>query len=395
MANLSKLFIFILLITLPYSAFAENFKSKLARFEKMDKKEAVKILSAECDKNIGSSCIILGLVLLSGSNDLENLTPKEQSTVFTALSKACNIAKPDDNSEDNIVNAGGCHMLGGMYFYGVGVVKDEKKGLSLLTQTCDYGLSDSCASLADIYKKVAEFNDDGSYLQGDKDRFMPLYKRACNLGDAGSCSELANMFLIGKSKDIEQAIEYYKKGCALGQSYQCEMIGSMYDDGKGVPKNPKEALYWYKTACYTEDYPSLGCYYAARMYVKGEGVEQDYFPAVDMFKKACDENHYEACNELAILYDIGKGARQDYKKANELYLKACNGPKEKTELNSILRSKVACYNLGIQHENGNGTKKSIELALKYYGMACDMKNQTGCDDYARLKRNSQTSAIKE
>jgi TPR repeat protein len=75
------------------------------------------------------------------------------------------------------------------------------------------------------------------------------------------------------------------------------------------------------------------------MYKKGEGIKQDYFKAVELYKKGCDGGDAAGCVGLGVMYEIGKGVRKDANKA-----------------------------------------------LEYYGKACDMKEQFGCVSYARLKR---------
>jgi len=37
------------------------------------------------------------------------------------------------------------------------------------------------------------------------------------------------------------------------------------------------------------------------MYDNGQGVEKDYFKAVKLYKKACDEDNAFACNNLGIM----------------------------------------------------------------------------------------------
>jgi len=38
------------------------------------------------------------------------------------------------------------------------------------------------------------------------------------------------------------------------------------------------------------------------------------------------------------------------------------------------------------YENGDGVKQSDTDALNYYGKACDLKDEDGCENYARMKK---------
>ncbi len=61
------------------------------------------------------------------------------------------------------------------------------------------------------------------------------------------------------------------------------------------------------------------------MYRKGNGVPQDDYKAVKLYRKACNGGNVRGCNNLGNMYDEGKGVPQDYDKAIKLYKKACNG----------------------------------------------------------------------
>ena len=73
------------------------------------------------------------------------------------------------------------------------------------------------------------------------------------------------------------------------------------------------------------------------------------------------------------MYDNGKGVKQDYFKAVELFRKACNGGES-----------MGCNNLGVMYEDGKGVKQDYFKAKELFGKACDMKEAKGCENYARL-----------
>jgi TPR repeat protein len=58
----------------------------------------------------------------------------------------------------------------------------------------------------------------------------------------------------------------------------------------------------------------------------------------------------------------------------ELYQKACNGS-----------DSVACNNLGVSYNNGEGVRQDKSKALELFGKGCDLKNELGCKNYAILK----------
>lgn len=44
-----------------------------------------------------------------------------------------------------------------------------------------------------------------------------------------------------------------------------------------------------------------------------------------------------------------------------------------------------CTALGFSYVNGKGVKQDSKIAKEYFGKACDLKVQEGCDFYAKLK----------
>jgi len=120
---------------------------------------------------------------------------------------------------------------------------------------------------------------------------------------------------------------------------------------------------------------AVGCYNLGLMYNNGQGVKQDYFIAGDLYKKACDVGFAEGCLNLGMLYDNGQGVKQDYFIAGDLYKKACDGGYA-----------GGCYNLGLMYYNGQGVKQNTQKSLELYGKSCDMREQRGCDAYAKLKK---------
>ena len=81
-------------------------------------------------------------------------------------------------------------------------------------------------------------------------------------------------------------------------------------------------------------------YYMGMMYLKGQGVEQDYKAASDWFRKASEKNIAQAQYKLGDLYFKGRGVPKDYEYSyiwlsvgashkNDMYVKEIKKEKEK------------------------------------------------------------------
>lgn len=104
---------------------------------------------------------------------------------------------------------------------------------------------------------------------------------------------------------------------------------------------------------------------------------EDYYNAVKYYKIGCEKvnvNQALACYNLGVSYDKGEGVRQDYRKAYELFKKTCD----------MKYGGLSCSALGSMYENGEGVRQNLSIAKQYYGKACDLGDQRGCDNYRKL-----------
>ena len=65
------------------------------------------------------------------------------------------------------------------------------------------------------------------------------------------------------------------------------LLGSMYADGKGVPKDDRQAVAWYRKAA--EQGVDIAQTLLGKMYASGRGVPQDDRQAVSWFQKAAEQ----------------------------------------------------------------------------------------------------------
>lgn len=137
----------------------------------------------------------------------------------------------------------------------------------------------------------------------------------------------------------------------------------------------------------------IGAIYSMEEFAKEYGVSLDYFIANKYLKKACDGNDNSGCFNLAISYDLGQGVSKNSTKACELYKKACElnhanacyivggylNSNENEALNYFikacnLKEKNACNNAGAIFFNQDNTEK----AIIYFNKACELGDDWGC-----------------
>ena len=150
-------------------------------------------------------------------------------------------------------------------------------------------------------------------------------------------------------------------------------LGFMYDEGRGMPKDDKKAVEWYRKAAKQGNADAQ--IHLGFMYMNGYGVPQDDKKAVEWYRKAADQKHPIAQHNLGFMYDEGRGVPKDDKKAVEWYRKAAKQGDADAQ-----------YTLGIMYENGEGVPKDDKKALEWYRKAAD---QGHTDAQAALERYTQ------
>jgi len=88
------------------------------------------------------------------------------------------------------------------------------------------------------------------------------------------------------------------------------------------------------------------------------GVAKSDFAAAKWYRKAADQKHPQALNQLGICYAHGQGVAQDDVEAAKWFHKA-----------AVLNFAAAQYNLGVRYYRGQGVAKDFVEAYKWILLA--------------------------
>jgi len=149
-------------------------------------------------------------------------------------------------------------------------------------------------------------------------------------------------------------------------------IAVRFGDGRGVPRDERQAAYWLELAAKQGLAPAqfrLGGYYE-----KGIGVKKDLAAARDLYLAAAAKGNGKAMHNLAVLYADGVNGRADYHTAALWFRKAAD--------RGITDSQ---YNLAILYARGNGEPQNYAEAYKWFALAAkagDVEAANKRDDIA-------------
>ena len=206
------------------------------------------------------------------------------------------------------------------------------------------------------------------------------HRMAAEQGYAEAQLSLGFMYYEGKAvpQNYAEAVRWFRKSAEQGDVAAQYNLGLMYYEGEGVPRDYAEAARWYRKAAeqgYAAAQFSLG-----DMYFAGKGVSRDYTKAVMWHRKAAEQSYAElvmwyrkgaeqgstaAQYNLGLMYLKGEGVSQDYVKAHAyLDVAAAQGHDQAREARDEITEKMTPAYIA----------KAQRLAV-----ACARKNYKGCE----------------
>ena len=176
--------------------------------------------------------------------------------------------------------------------------------IAMWTTACDRSFTPGCAGL-------------GERLERDKELpgAFTAWNRACELGDAHTCSELGP--LVARKHDPwpdEQPAEsYLKRGCEGGDPEGCYWLA---EDTLVRSGEPPESTYVLLERSCAGEY-GAGCGALANVHLQRQTSFDDEIAARHL-DTACANGDYDSCKILGAMYLRGKGVERDRARANEL-----------------------------------------------------------------------------
>ena len=216
-------------------------------------------------------------------------------------------------------------------------------------------------------------------------------KRRAESGDreAQNSLGLCFQFAYGTKLDYGEAAVWFRRAAEGGLATAQFNLGGLYYEGHGFQKDPNAAIRWYTLAAEQRD--ELALVQLGNIYQKGLGVEGNLESAVVLYMIAYKQGSVRAANHLASMFRKGLGVEQDNSAAFQLYLESVNRPDTPEIADNPSYRGTACYWLGYMTERGEGVKRDLRAAKRWYaqGAAC---GQTNCIE--ALKRLQANAALK-
>lgn len=161
----------------------------------------------------------------------------------------------------------------------------------------------------------------------------------------GCSKKVINTVNQENNVEINNRVKKLKEASVQGDSNSQFKIGKAYFSGVGVPKDNKQAVYWYRKAAeqgQIDAQVKLG-----NMYYEGISVAKDDKQAVYWYRKAAEQGHAGAQSNLGYMYFNGKGVTQSYKKSYMwAYLAKRNGYETTKKAFDIMTESMTSNDIG-------------------------------------------------
>jgi TPR repeat protein len=160
-----------------------------------------------------------------------------------------------------------------------------------------------------------------------------------------------------------EALRFYRAAAAEGDANAEAKIGWMYVRGEGVGEDYKQAADWLRKAADARE--ADGEVGIGILSINGLGVPKNYGGAMASFKKAAEQGDTRGEDGIGFLYENGLGVTQNYGEAVRWYRKAAESGDQEAQ-----------SDLGNMYQCGQGVAQDYKQALYWYRKAAELQYPT-------------------
>ncbi len=163
----------------------------------------------------------------------------------------------------------------------------------------------------------------------------------------------------GVPRDPVQALAWFRRAAERGYAPAQRELGNAYYAGRGgIERNPALAVEWYRRAAAGGD--ALAAFNLGRILERGRAGKADPAAAARYYRQAAEAGLAKARTNLGILFYTGRGVPRDLARAFALFRSA-----------AAQGDPLAAYNAGVMAQHGRGTRRDIAAAAKFYRIAAE------------------------
>ncbi len=340
----------------------------------------------------------LGLLYHTGTG-----VEKDETTAKDYFKQNYEVLLSEAESKDPV----SMHILGTYFYYGFYVQRYIFKAIEWFLKASELGYSDSQYMLGMIYETIGhdkKDKDNASHyyelaakqdhpyaqyalginaIEEERWRDAVFYlEKAANQQYSLAAYSLAYYYHEKEPKFPLKAFEWFMVAAKQNHTESEYYVGLYYQNGKGVPQNIEQAIFWLEKAALKKDKNAL--YHLAMILIKQEN--KDFKTIAKLLEQAAALDHPHAQYNLAVMYQKGDGVEQNMQKSFFWYEKAANA-----------NLAIAQYNLGMIYFEGSTVEKDETKAKELWQKAADqgleaaVKLMLSINNYEKLQKSTWQS----
>ncbi len=286
--------------------------------------EALKWLRAAAEQGDTSSMETLGVQLL--------VRDRQESDKWKKASETTKVSQKVTRENEEAAslfraaaaqgNAVAQEVLGDLYSSGRGVPEDNAQAALWYRKAADSGNASAQSSLGSFY-------ENGYGVPQSDSEALYWYRKAADAGFADAQAFVGEYYEKGKGvqKSLAEALKWYRRAAEGGYYLAYHNLGDIYANADGVPIDLAEAersYQMYEEACQRRGATTslaLNIFYrgVAKRYKEGASLPKNPSEAIRWYRKAADKGDTLAQNALGEIYQKGDGVQR------EIWLKQKSG----------------------------------------------------------------------
>lgn len=195
------------------------------------------------------------------------------------------------------------YYLGLIYFKGLGIEKNEIKGMEYMKKAVDLNNKDALLFIGSCYLK-------GVYYSKDETKGLNIIN-SLKSKDSKALNKLGMNYLMKKKYDL--ALSLFEEAAKKGNKESAFILGEIYFKGRIVPLDYEKAKDYLEKSKNYKAKPSLGI-----IYYKGLSCPIDYAKAKDCFEVGMKYKSIVSIVYLKDMYEKGNGVEKNENKVEEL-----------------------------------------------------------------------------
>ncbi len=300
------------------------------------------------------------------------------------------------------------YMMGECYFFGVGVEEDMTRAVECYERSIEYAYEYKDRTVPALLA-LAQCLERGYGVERDSRRALVIYKQAAEFGSEEAMYRTGRAILSGMGMKAEYAAAriYILRAARKGYVPAMMMMGVFADEGRGIPRNRKDAKQWYIKALNAPTDKKLRLYefpertrreievrkdaevearYRLGMLIaRIEPSAQSYISAIEHVSLAASLGHEGAQAEISKIYVHGGDLKSYYEspfsREDALFENGEEAPSK-----DVLGA--AMNKLGDSMYDGKGmVKKNEAAAARCYKIAAELGNTDACYNYGWCLRH--------